>query len=133
MSVEARETPARLLLDTQVFLWWQDASDRLGPGIAAQIASANEVYVSVATAWELAIKRSTGKLQLHASFAAAVDENRFRLLPITLAHVELIASMPLHHRDPFDRLLVAQAQHEGMTLVTHDGLIGGYDVSVLWA
>lgn len=126
-------TPARLLLDTQVFIWWQEESDRLTSRVAARIAASGDVHVSIASAWELAVKRATGKLRLRESFAAALDENRFRLLPVTLEHVERIATMPLHHRDPFDRMLVAQAQHEGMTLVTHDDAIGRYDVPVLWA
>ncbi len=122
----------RLLLDTHVFLWWQEASDRLAPHVADRIANASEVHVSVATAWELAIKVAAGKLRLGESFADAVEENRFGLLPITLDHVAVVASMPLHHRDPFDRMLIAQARHEQLTLVTHDREFGAYPVSIVF-
>ncbi len=123
----------RLLLDTHVFLWWQDESDLLWSRVAHQIATATRVYVSIATAWELAIKVGSGKLQLRESFADAVEENRFDLLPITLDHIGVVAEMPLHHRDPFDRMLIAQAIHERLTMVTHDRTFAAYTVPVLWA
>lgn len=105
----------------------------LVPDVARQISQASHVHVSMATAWELAIKVGAGKLHLRESFADAVEENRFGLLPITLDHVGVVAGMPLHHRDPFDRMLIAQAIHEGLTMVTHDRTFGVYAVPVLWA
>lgn len=107
----------------------------LVPDVARTISHAPRVNVSVASAWELVIKVSTGKLRLGESFAEAVAENRFGLLPITLEHVAAVSALPrpARHRDPFDRMLVAQAIHEGLTLVTHDRQFREYDVPVIWA
>lgn len=103
--------------------------------VARRIAETDRVYVSLATAWELAIKVASGKLRSRESFVEAVEANRFRLLPITLDHVDAVATLPspARHRDPFARMLVAQAAHEGLTLVTHDRAIRAYPVPVLWA
>ena len=136
MSTDAFGTARdRLLLDTHVFLWWQQASGMLAPDVARRIAEADRVYVSLATAWELAIKVMSGKLQSRESFAEAMDVNQFGLLPITLEHVDAVLALPSppRHRDPFDRMLIAQAIHEGFTLVTHDTAFRDYPVPVLWA
>jgi len=122
----------RLLLDTHVFLWWQEESERLTPHVAHVIATAERVHVSVASAWEIAIKVGSGKLRVRESLAGALEESQFRLLPVTLDHVGLVAGMPHHHRDPFDRMLAAQAVHEGLTLVTHDRAFSPYALPVLW-
>ncbi len=122
----------RLLLDTHVFLWWQEESERLAPDVASQIATASEVRVSIASAWEIAVKTASGKLRLSESFADALEENRFGLLPITLDHIGAIASLPVHHRDPFDRMLIAQAAHERLTLVTHDRRMRAYPIAVVF-
>jgi PIN domain nuclease of toxin-antitoxin system len=97
------------------------------------IAEAEIVFVSAASAWEAAIKSSLGRLEIPGPMEAGVLDSGFERLPITFAHVERTATLPLHHRDPFDRLLVAQAQAEGLTLVTHDRAMGAYEVPVLWA
>ena len=125
----------RLLLDTHAFLWWQEGSSMMPRDVSRRIAEADRVYVSLATAWELAIKIASGKLRSRESFAEAVEVNRFGLLPITLDHVEALTTLPPpgRHRDPFDRMLVAQAAHEGLTLVTHDRAFRDYAVPVLWA
>lgn len=135
MSVAGKdEVSRRLLLDSHVFLWWVNGRhDRLSRAARDALAAAPSVYVSLASAWELAIKTASAKLRLGVTFASALEINSFVALPISLDHVELSATLPLHHRDPFDRMLVAQAQHEGLTLVTHDDVIGRYDVPVLWA
>jgi PIN domain nuclease of toxin-antitoxin system len=122
----------RLLLDTHVFLWWRLASRRLTRPVRARIAAAEVVWVSAASAWEIAIKQRLGKIRLEESFALMVEESDFRPLPITIAHAERTADLPPHHADPFDRMLIAQALTEGATLVTHDRQCEPYDVPVLW-
>jgi PIN domain nuclease of toxin-antitoxin system len=127
-------TPAsRLLLDTHVFLWWRGEPSRLSTEARSSIATADIVFVSAATAWEAAIKASLGRLELPDTVEAGAFASGFEKLLITFSHAEHAASLPLHHRDPFDRMLVAQAQAEGLTLVTHDRLLEPYDVEILWA
>ena len=117
----------RLLLDTHVFLWWRaDLPDLPGAARAAIVDDANEVYVSAAVAWEIVIKRALGKLDFEGRVADAVRDEGFCPLPATLNHVDEVARLPDHHRDPFDRLLIAQARTESMTLVTADPLIRHY-------
>ena len=97
------------------------------------IATADIVFVSVASAWEAAIKASLGRLELPDTVEAGVLASGFEKLLISFSHAEQAASLPHHHRDPFDRMLVAQAKAEGLTLVTHDRLLAPYDVEILWA
>lgn len=123
----------RLLLDTHVFLWWRGEPARLAPDARSSIATADLVFVSVASAWEAAIKVSLGRLELPDTVEAGVLASGFEKLLITFSHTEQAARLPLHHRDPFDRMLVAQARAEGLTLVTHDRLLEPYDVPILWA
>ncbi|HWO90141.1 MAG TPA: type II toxin-antitoxin system VapC family toxin [Gemmatimonadales bacterium] len=122
-----------LLLDTHVVLWWRENSPRLGQEARNAIARADLVYVSAASAWEVAIKIRLGKLRIPGSFAEAVDDSGFSRLPIDFSHAELVATLPNHHSDPFDRMLVAQARAAGLTLVTHDRRFEPYRVPVLWA
>jgi PIN domain nuclease of toxin-antitoxin system len=103
----------RLLLDTHVFIWWRVNSPLLGWEARAAIASADLVFVSVASAWEAAIKTALGKLRLPESFEAGVLASRFQRLPIAFPHAEAVASLPHHHSDPFNRMLVVQCQSEG--------------------
>lgn len=123
----------RLLLDTGVFLWWRADSPLLGGDARAAIARADLVFVSVASAWEAAIKMALGKLRLPESFEAGVLASRFERLPIAFAHAEAVASLPQHHSDPFDRMLVVQCRSEGLTLVTNDRRLAAYDVDIIWA
>jgi PIN domain nuclease of toxin-antitoxin system len=119
----------RLLLDTHAFLWWDAHDTRLPDAHRMAIESAlNEVFVSAATVWEIAIKRSAGKLIFRMSVAKAIEQHRFTPLPITVDHAENSGNLPQLHRDPFDRLLVAQAQLEGLILVTVDDQILRYQV-----
>jgi PIN domain nuclease of toxin-antitoxin system len=119
----------RLLLDTHVFLWWNSADPRLPQRMRDQIANpANQVFVSAASVWEIAIKRATGTLAFTQSVVPAIDGHGFSRLPIALEHAEWAGSLPALHRDPFDCLLVAQAQLEGLTLVTIDEEILRYQV-----
>jgi PIN domain nuclease of toxin-antitoxin system len=120
-----------LLLDTHVVIWWRINSPRLRASIRETIAGAPVVHVSVASAWEFAIKASLGRLRLEGRFEDGVAQSGFAKLPITFAHAERLATLPHHHRDPFDRMLVAQAQVEGLRLVTDDRRLELYEVEVL--
>ena len=122
----------RLLLDTQVFIWWRENSPRLGADTREMIAGADLVFISVASAWEVAIKVGLGRLRIPGSFEQGVDESRFSKLPITFSHAAAVATLPAHHADPFDRMLIAQAQAEGLTLVTHDRRFEVYRLPIVW-
>jgi len=122
----------RLLLDTHMLLWWDRQLRRVPPALRAAIEDdTSEVFVSVATVWEIAIKRATGKLQFAAPITGAIDNLGFELLPITGAHAEHAGGLPRHHNDPFDRLIIAQAYLEGMTLGTQDRMMRHYGVTTL--
>jgi PIN domain nuclease of toxin-antitoxin system len=119
----------KLLLDAHAFLWWDSSDARLPALLHSAIASPNnEVFVSAATAWEIAIKRALGKMTFERALGRAIDGHGFRALPITVEHAEWAGALPQLHRDPFDRLLVAQAQLEGLVLVTVDDQILRYQV-----
>ena len=118
----------RLLLDTHVFLWWRiDAPELSAAARSALMDADNEIFVSTAVAWEIVIKRKLGKLEFDGTVEAAIADEGFTPLAVRVAHVDRVAMLPDHHRDPFDRLLIAQAQVEAMTLVTADALIRRYD------
>ena len=122
----------RLLLDTHAFLWWREDSPRLGGDARQAIATADLVFVSAASAWEAAIKIALGKLRIPGSFEAGVTDSQFSKLPIDFVHAAAVAVLPPHHTDPFDRMLVAQAFVEGLTVVTHDRAFAPYTVPVIW-
>jgi PIN domain nuclease of toxin-antitoxin system len=123
-----------LLLDTHAFLWWIADDRALGPHAREAIAAPdNIVFVSAATAWEIAVKRAAGKLEAPGDVADWIREGGFEELAIDVAHAVRSAQLPGHHRDPFDRLLIAQAQLEELTLVTGDPEIVGYEVETLAA
>ncbi|GAA4656894.1 type II toxin-antitoxin system VapC family toxin [Streptomyces chumphonensis] len=123
----------RLLLDTHVVLWWLDDSPELSGEIKDMLDIEPGVYVSAVTPWEIAIKQSLGKLSGVDDLAERARDTQFTGLPITAGHGVRAGRLPGHHRDPFDRLLVAQAQIEGLTLVTRDRWIRQYDVQVMAA
>ncbi len=111
----------RLLLDTQVFLWFLQDSRKLAKQPRRWIAEADEVYVSAASIWEAAIKASIGKLEVVADeLVAGISASGFTELPVLARHAAMVQTLPPHHRDPFDRLLVAQAIIEPLRLVTAD-------------
>lgn len=122
----------RLLLDTHAFLWWSDDAPQLRAEARQAIAAAEQVVVSVASAWEAGIKAGAGKLALRVPFEEAVEINGFDKLLITFAHAAAVATLPRHHGDPFDRMLIAQAQVEGLVLVTHDRRFAPYGAAILW-
>ena len=121
-----------LLLDTQVILWWQRDDRRLNRRTRSAIATADVVWVSAVSGWEVAIKSARGRLRLTEPFQILLAADDFTELPVTLAHTTRFEQLPLHHPDPFDRMLVAQARLEELTLVTRDEALSAYGVETLW-
>ena len=126
----------KLLLDTHTFIWWDsDPTQLSSTAVAALCDPANEVFLSVVSVWQMAIKAQLGKMILRLSLDEIVAEqqaNGVRILEVVLAHVLGVESLPAAHKDPFDRLLAAQAIAEGMDLVTADGVFAHYPVRVFW-
>lgn len=121
-----------LLLDTHVVLWWLMNSPRLPDVYGELISDSNNLpYISTASYWEISIKKGLGKLTIPDSYVTILDDQGFRNLWIERNHVLRVESLPLIHRDPFDRLLIAQAIHEGMTLLSMDEMVKKYDVPML--
>ncbi len=119
-----------LSLDTHVFLWWLDDPRFLSKAARKAIGDGkNIVYISAAVVWEIAIKRALGKLDAPDDLEAAMAANRFLPLPVTIPHALAVEALPNHHRDPFDRLLIAQANHEGLKFVSRDRYAAQYGVS----
>lgn len=122
----------RLLLDTHVLLWWLANDPALTQEATSAIADpASAVFVSAATAWEIAIKQALGKLEAPNDLERQIQLNRFEPLSITIGHAYSAGTLPRHHDDPFDRMLVAQAMSESMTIVTRDPRLDPYGVSSL--
>ena len=122
----------RLLLDTSTLLLWLEGSRLLGPTARAEIADPeNEVFVSAASAWEISVKRASGKLGAPFDLVTTLQRNYFIELPIEVVHAVTAGELPRHHRDPFDRMLVAQARLEDLTLVADDAEIAKYEVARL--
>jgi PIN domain nuclease of toxin-antitoxin system len=115
-----------LLLDTNVLLWWLANSPRLRNEARELITASPVVYVSAATTWEIEIKRALGKLKAPADLEEALSANHFVPLAITVAHSIAAGALPRHHDDPFDRMLIAQANAESLTLITADKRLGDY-------
>jgi len=122
----------RILLDTHILLWWLADDPRLPGDAAAAIADpGTEVVVSAASAWEISITQAAGRLQAPEDLLEAVAANDFGTLAITAGHAMTAARLPPHHPDPFDRMLIAQAQIESFTLVSLDSRFSDYDVDLL--
>lgn len=121
----------RILLDSHVVLWWFEDSPKLSDDVKDLIDSEEQTYVSPATLWELELKRNIGKFAALPDLLPRLRSSELRELRITWTHGDEAGRLPLHHRDPFDRMLVAQARCEGLTLVTHDKHIQEYDVPLL--
>ena len=123
----------KLLLDTHAALWWLSDDSRLGDTSAQLMTDAsNQVLLSAVVVWEVAIKRSLGKLEAPGDLAATLLGAGAHALPIGVDHAEAIGELPWHHRDPFDRLLIAQAQIERAVLVSDDEALAPYGVPMLW-
>ena len=124
----------RILLDTHFLLWWLANDPQLGDRAREAIAEPeNLIFVSAATVWEIRIKQGIGKLVLPVRFAEVLADQAFESLAVTAEHAHALVDLPLLHRDPFDRLLIAQARHERLTLLTRDHIIEQYDVLTLMA
>jgi PIN domain nuclease of toxin-antitoxin system len=122
----------RVLLDTHVFLWWLRNDTALGTRIRTIIAAMdNEIFLSAVSIWEIGIKKALGKLKAPSRLNQIVEARGFIGLPITLAHAHTAGGLARHHADPFDRMLVAQAQTENLLLASDDSKIVLYDVSTL--
>ncbi len=127
----------RLLLDTHTLLWWDTANDRLSPTARTLLEDpANDLMLSVVSLWEMHLKTRLGKLELRVPLEQLVQEQVARndvfVLPVEAAHVYALEALPGHHKDPFDRLLIAQATTEGTTLVSKDEVFKRYPVDLIW-
>lgn len=121
------------LIDTHALLWAADATDRLSE-TAIDLLSNPEarIHVSMASLWEMAIKQSIGKLELADDFFRSVFDSGYLKLPVEVPHLERYLELPLHHRDPFDRLLIAQAQTENLVIITQDSAFSDYGAEIVW-
>jgi PIN domain nuclease of toxin-antitoxin system len=127
----------RVLLDTHAFIWWVTNDSQLSDAARAYIADPdNDVFLSTASAWEIVIKVNIGKLILpeppESYIPSRLASNQLESLPIQMNHVLQVSALPNHHRDPFDRILIAQSQVEQMPILTADNLIAQYSVNVIW-
>ena len=121
-----------LLLDTHVFVWWRQNHRRLSEKSRQTIARAGRVYVSAIAAWEIEIKSKLGKIEITGTVSQGIEASGFEFLPLTLHHTEIFRSVADHHTDPFDKMLVAQALAEDLTLVTADAKLEPYGCRFLW-
>ena len=122
----------RLLLDTHVLIWWLEGGKKITPKLREKIGLPdNEIFISAASAWEIAIKKTSGKLQTPDDLEEQIKHHSFTPLNIELSHAQRAGALPLHHRDPFDRMLIAQCQIEDLILATHDTKLSMYDVPLL--
>lgn len=122
----------KLLLDTHALLWWVADDRRLSHDARQAIATADFVWVSAASGWEVAVKQAMGRLRMREPLRVTVASDEFTELPFSLKHAEDLQRLPRHHVDPIDRILVAQARVEGATIVTHDRQFEKYGVPVIW-
>jgi PIN domain nuclease of toxin-antitoxin system len=123
----------RLLIDSHAFLWWAEASPNLSTAAHGAIADpTNEILISVAALWELTIKASSGRLTLPADLETMVTSQRFSVFAITFPHLRRVLALPRLHRDPFDRMMIAQALAEGIPIATGDRVFAGYGVQIVW-
>jgi PIN domain nuclease of toxin-antitoxin system len=121
-----------LLLDTHILLWWLDDNALLPVNAREAIADTDNLAIlSAAVIWEIRIKQGIGKLEIAPNFYDVIKEQGFEMLAITSDHAYAVGDLPKHHRDPFDRILIAQAMLEGFTLVTHDAVFNKYPIPVL--
>lgn len=126
----------KLLLDTHAFIWFVEDDEKLLPRIKIQIEDIeNEIFVSIVSLWEIAIKTSLAKLELAVDIPSMINKieaNGFSILPIFPEHTICVSSLPFHHRDPFDRMLIAQTITEKIKIISKDGVFDDYDVDCIW-
>ena len=123
------------LLDTHTLIWLLFTKGILPDAVYQAVATSEYVYASIVSLWEIAIKQSIGKLEIKNSIAEIADiceESGYELLPIKPIHLDCVKTLPIFHRDPFDRLLIAQATTEGLTIITKDAIIPRYPVKTMW-
>jgi len=124
------------LLDTHTFIWYVEGNSSLSPEAKTLIEAGNAVnYISIASLWEMSIKISTGKLVLNTAFSSLayyITYNGFQILPIAFQDTLIICGLPYHHRDPFDRILIAQAINNNLQIITKDETFKSYSVSLIW-
>ena len=122
----------RILLDTHVLIWWMSGDEQLGLNAQKHISNTeNSIYVSSASVWEMSIKQQLGKLSVPDDIESLVEELGFSALAMSLFHGQQAGALPMHHRDPFDRMLIAQAQAEGLQILTKDGHFPAYGVRLI--
>jgi PIN domain nuclease of toxin-antitoxin system len=127
----------KILLDTHAFLWWDSSPEKLPPGVLELLTNAeNSIFLSVASVWEVQIKTQLGKLSLSIPLDEMLESQRqvnsVEILPVHLRHVLALGHLPAHHKDPFDRMLIAQAKTEDMLISSADPAFAHYDVKVVW-
>jgi len=121
-----------LILDTHILLWWLNDSPKLSQAGQSAIADPNNLIVlSAVVIWEIRIKQALGKLEIPPDFYRVVKDQGFELLSITADHAYAVGELPMHHRDPFDRMIIAQAKLENLRVVTHDTMFQKYDIPIL--
>ena len=124
----------RLLLDTHALLWWLDDNPTLSRKARLAISNPrNAVFVSAVSVWEIVLKKKAGKLRAPEDLESELGRHHFQALPVTIAHAQALEKLPDHHADPFDRMLIAQAQSESLSLVTRDAHIRKYQVNIIEA
>jgi PIN domain nuclease of toxin-antitoxin system len=124
-----------LLLDTHAFIWYSEDEPKLPESIKIEIETADRVCISIASLWEIAIKLSIGKLSLRSNYESiesSLEPAGIDLIPISFADTVRIINLPLHHRDPFDRILIAQAMNHSLTLVSCDAAFTAYPIQLRW-
>jgi PIN domain nuclease of toxin-antitoxin system len=124
-----------LLLDTHAFIWYSEADPKLPESIKIEIETADRVYISIASLWEIAIKLSIGELSLRSNYESiesSLEPAGMDLLPISFADTVRVMNLPIHHRDPFDRILIAQAINNSLTLVSCDAAFTVYSIQLRW-
>ena len=124
-----------LLLDTHAFIWYSENDSKLPESIKIEIETADSVYISIASLWEIAIKLSIGKLSLRSNYESiesSLEPAGITLLPISFADTIRVMNLPLYHRDPFDRILIAQAINNSLTLVSCDAAFTAYPIQLRW-
>jgi PIN domain nuclease of toxin-antitoxin system len=123
-----------LLVDTHALLWWLDDNPSLSKKARTSISDiGNSVFVSAAVIWEIEIKKALGKLKIPSDFRRVLAQQSFEMLPVTVEHAYAVGDLPTYHRDPFDRMLIAQAQVEGFTVVTRDSIFDRYEIPIIQA
>jgi PIN domain nuclease of toxin-antitoxin system len=126
----------KLLIDTHTFLWFINQSEQLSVNAKNLLESDIDIWLSVASLWEIAIKVSIGKLVLPDTYEnfipRQIGENEIEVLPISIVHLNIVSSLPLHHKDPFDRLIIAQALTEQISVISADDKFDKYSVSRIW-